>query len=290
METEPEDQKPQEYAPEQRAEDQAWIKAERLRLAVDPLPNLGSVLPPIYSRIGSGKCYHCQTPLSDERFNLCEACDAAVKLDIQRRELRDKAERTDARLARSCLPRSYRKLERKLEDFSGGVASEAVSLCELVDKGDAPGAYLFGPEQTFKTSVACSFLAARIAEDHVGKFTSLYVSATDFMTDIYNAYSRRNTEDGDTRASLVAALVDADHLVLDDFAKEKASEHSANVWFEVFDGRFRRHAPNRWMLVTSNWSIDAACDRFDAPPETVGPIRHRLAFLTVAAPMIAVQR
>lgn len=272
----------EEYTPEQREEDQRWIRAEKQRLAAEVLPSLGSLVGPMFSRVGNGKCFRCQAELSEDRFGQCESCDDEVARELRKIEFRDRAERAESRLNRSCLPRSYRKLERKLDDFRS-VAEEAISLCEMCDTGETAGVYLFGPEQTYKTSVACSFLASRVVSDFDGAFTSLYASSIDFMSDIYNAYSRR---DGDTRASLIAQLVDADRLVLDDFAKEKASEHSAGVWFEVFDGRFRRHAPGRWMIVTSNWPLDVACDRFDAPPETVGPIRHRLAFLTVALPMI----
>lgn len=114
------------------------------------------------------------------------------------------------------------------------------------------------------------------------RFSALWVSAVDFMSDIYDAYSRKNSE---TRASLIDKLIEPNWLVIDDFAKEKNSEHSAGVWFEVFDGRFRRYSRGDWMIVTSNWSPDAACDRFEAPPETVDPLRHRVAFLTVSVPM-----
>jgi DNA replication protein DnaC len=74
-------------------------------------------------------------------------------------------------------------------------------------------------------------------------------------------------------------------LVIDDLGKEKSNEHSARVWFELFDGRFQNRGKGRWTVITSNWSPLDVAQKFDIPPQDREPILHRIAELTEAMPM-----
>jgi DNA replication protein DnaC len=204
----------------------------------------------------------------------CSDCDAAVAAELAERDIRQKRERVEANLLRSGLPAAYMTGERRTGDLPGSTHA-VLSSAQSLGAG-LLGLFLHGNAGTYKTSVAASILASHIRGGEIG----LYVSAQDLLSDIHASYNGS----GATRADLVDRLVNVPSLVLDDLGKEKASEHAAGVLFEILDGRYRRQGNGRWMIVTSNYDMDALCNRFP-DPESADPIRRRLAELTVVVAM-----
>lgn len=209
---------------------------------------------------------------------LCIECDGYVANMRAERAKRDEADATDTRLRRSGLPRDYVTGDRKLGDIPMS-ASAAMTACQMLGNG-LRGLFLHGNAGVFKTSVAAAFLASQIR----GGMNGRYISMQDLLTDLYAVYAN---SDRTSRADLVDALIETPALVIDDMGKEKLSDHSAGVLFEILDGRYR--AKSGWMIVTSNYSVDVLCDRItDAVGDALGePIRRRLAEMTLPIKMEA---
>jgi DNA replication protein DnaC len=220
-------------------------------------------------------CRLCQKPLTDGRFVQCHECDNLVAEEIARRAARDAIERIDLAMRRSKLPTDYASGARRTGDLPGGT-HHVLSMCQTLGNG-IRGLYLWGPAGCYKTSLAASFMASQIRGGAVGK----YIAMHDLLADIHKSYRSNDTE---SKADLVAAAVAAPCLVIDDLGKEKASEHAAMVLFEILDGRYRNAGKGQWMIVTSNYSLDALCNRFTVP-ELADPIRRRLSEMTVAVEM-----
>lgn len=182
----------------------------------------------------------------------------------------------ESRLTRSGLPVAYASGKRTLLNIPSA-SNGAVKHCGKLGATYA-GLYLWGEARSFKTSVACAYLAAQIRNGKRGTF----VSTPKLMDDITASY---RDDDATTRAAIIAAHVSTPLLVLDDFGKEKATEHSARVLFEILDGRWQGQTPERWTIITSNYSPDDIAFRFEIPEQDRDPIRHRLAELTKAVRM-----
>lgn len=205
----------------------------------------------------------------------CIECDKAVADELRKREARDAYERIHAALTRSGLPLDYRTGERRTGDLPGSV-HHVLSMANMLGSG-LRGVFLHGPAGTFKTSIAAAVLASHIR----GGATGRYVLVPDLFADILASY---RDDDVISRATLVDRCVSAPCLVLDDLGKEKASEHAAGVLFEILDGRYREARKGSWLIVTSNYDLDALCDRFPTR-EMADPIRRRIAELTISVPM-----
>jgi DNA replication protein DnaC len=207
----------------------------------------------------------------------CADCDMTVAAEIAKREARDSEEQLRNRLRHSGLPIDYRIRSRALQHLPT-VARQAVTSCDLLGDG-ARGLFLWGPAGSFKTSVAAAYLADRIVAGATGR----YVFVPDLMSEVHASY---RSNDAESRDAIVSKCVAARMLVLDDLGKEKASEHAAGVIFEILDGRYRNARKGDWTIVTSNFDLDALCDRFPGE-ELADPIRRRLSELTLALPMEA---
>lgn len=214
-------------------------------------------------------CVRCGAAV-EERF-VCADCDSAI-LDRQRRiEERDTTDQIDGALLRSGLPSAYREGHRSYADVRFGAA---VTAANRVLTGAVDGLYLFGPAGPDKTTLAAVTLAQHIRNGGTGRF----VSSVDLVADILGTYHETAEL---TRNDIVRPLIDAQALVIDDLGKEKASEHTAAVLYQIIDGRYRLLTPNskRWLIVTSNHSLDQIGRRFT---EDFGdPIRRRLAEMTL---------
>jgi DNA replication protein DnaC len=206
--------------------------------------------------------------------------------EIKRREARDEREWEERRLLESGLPVAYRHGARSVCDLPPACA-DALSLCHLLGE-ELRGMYLSGGAGTFKTSIAASWLAQEVrkAKDSKQLSPGRYVFVPDLLSDVHASY--RN-DDGDSRAALVSRCVNARWLVLDDLGKEKASPHAAGVIFEILDGRYRNYRAGQWLIVASNFDLDALCDRFPSGSDDdfADPIRRRISELTVNVPMEA---
>lgn len=152
----------------------------------------------------------------------------------------------------------------------------------MLRTGVITGLFLFGPAGTYKTSIAAAFLAEQIAGTR--EATGRYVSSNDLLADVQASYSREGDE---TRADIVSRYVRTPRLVLDDLGKEKASEHAANVIFQILDGRYRMQKPGRWTIITSNYTLQQLADRFAAAGAA---IERRIAELTAAVEMKQIAR
>lgn len=217
---------------------------------------------------------------------ICADCDIKVGQEIARRKARDEAERALLRLRNSNLPLDYRDGKRTIRDL-GPRSVDALSVCHLLGL-EVSGVYLSGPAGSLKTSVAAAYLAESIRR--CGESSSmrpgLYVFVPDLLSGVHASY---RSDDAESRDALVHRCVSAPWLVLDDLGKEKASAHAAGVIFEILDGRYRNRRPGQWLIVTSNFDLDALCDRFPntADEDLADPIRRRLSELTVSVPMVA---
>jgi hypothetical protein len=201
-------------------------------------------------------CADCQHEVDQKRT----AREAEAQIADEVRRMRD-----------SGLPRAYVTGERLLGHVPPHAASSAIAL----QHGLSRGLYLWGPAGAFKTSLAAAFLATEIR----GGGTGRYVSATDLLADIQASYQN----DGETRSDIVRRFIATPRLVMDDLGKEKASEHAANVIFQILDGRYRMQGPGRWTIVTSNYPLPALCARFDG---AIGdPIERRIAEMTTGVEM-----
>lgn len=207
---------------------------------------------------------------------MCPDCDAIMELARADYERRMATGDVESRLTRSGLPVAYTSGKRTLLNIPSA-SNGAVKAC--ADMGaKITGLYLWGAARSFKTSVACAYLASQIRDGKRGTF----VSTPKLMDDITASY---HDDDTTTRAAIIAAHVSTPLLVLDDFGKEKATEHSARVLFEILDGRWQAQTPERWTIITSNYSPNDIVFRFDIPEQDRDPIRHRLAELTRAVEM-----
>jgi DNA replication protein DnaC len=226
-------------------------------------------------------CWRCEGPLPADRGRICAGCDEFIAFAQDDYGRRMASGEVDATLARSGLPRAYAKGERTLSDLPSS-ADEAIKACMQLGK-EISGLYLFGPAKAMKTSVAAAFLAAQIrAGENAVVRRGVYVSAPKLIDDIIASY---HDQDMERRTAIIDRLTQTPMLVIDDLGKEKATEHSARVLFEVLDGRFQNRGAGRWTIITSNWSPNDVAFRFDIPEEDRDPIRHRLAEITEAIEM-----
>jgi hypothetical protein len=223
-------------------------------------------------------CWRCGGVLGPDRGRVCADCDDFVALAQSDYIARMATGEIESNLVRSGLPRAYVKGERTLTDLPKS-AGEALNACMQLGK-EIGGLYLFGPAKAFKTSVAAAYLASqiRVLDGRRG----VYISAPKLMDDIIASY---HDSDMERRTAIIDRLIQTPMLVIDDLGKEKATEHSARVLFEVLDGRFQTRGKDRWTIVTSNYSPKDVAFRFEIPEEDRDPIRHRLAELTEAIQM-----
>lgn len=258
----------------------AQERLQRLRSQQSPDNGFQPVPVPILSeKCESGLCRMCQSPLAADRTIQCAQCDEKVAAYWAARTAREADESALESLRRSGLPIDYRTGSRTLASLPSKVMTNALSTaCSHLGTDLTRGLFLHGSAGSFKTSVAASCLAARIAS--TGR-RGVYSFVPDLMADIHMSY--RDEGGGESRSAIVDRLVSAPFLVLDDLGKEKASEHGAGVIFEIIDGRYRNWSAGRWLIVTSNFDLDALCDRF---PEHIGdPIRRRIAEMAVQIEM-----
>ncbi len=208
----------------------------------------------------------------------CEACDGLVARALAEQAQRDAEESAVDALRRSGLPIDYRTGKRTFAELDASIPSAVKSACSLLGTDAARGLFLHGSAGSFKTSAAAARLALQIALTGV---RAVYTFVPDLMADIHLSY--RDEGGAESRSAIVDRLVSAPCLVLDDLGKEKASEHGAGVIFEIIDGRYRNWSEGRWMIATSNFTLDELCDRF---PEHIGdPIRRRIAEMSIQIEM-----
>lgn len=223
-------------------------------------------------------CSRCSSELPPGRGFLCEKCDEAMALIIADFEGKIDTE-VASNLRRSGLPDAYVSGERRLQNVER-FARKAVTACMELGKS-LRGLYIWGTTNTYKTSVSAAFLAAAMRKE---KKPGIYVKSYRLIDDILASY--KDHEGAETRAAIVKRMVSAPYLVIDDFGKEKASEHSARVIFEILDGRFENPScADAWTIITSNWNPNEVAFRFDIPAEDRDPIRRRLSDLTVSLPL-----
>ena len=223
----------------------------------------------------TGRCVLCGSELAADRQWQCQPCDVRVDDYWRERNARTQAETAERNMRLSKLPKDYATGERKTGDLPGSTHA-ALSACQSLGNG-VRGLYLYGEAGTFKTSLAAAFLASQIRGGAMGR----YVPMHDLLADIHLSY---RSDDADSKHSLVERCVTTPCLVLDDLGKEKPSEHAAMVLFEILDGRYRNNGRGHWMIVTSNYDLEALCDKLPSP-EIAAPIKRRLSEMTVALEM-----
>lgn len=219
-------------------------------------------------------CLRCGGNLAADRMFICPPCDVATETERIERDAREESERVAGRLRRSGLPAAYADGSRTIEDVRD---SDARDLAHALLAGNLRGLYLHGPAGGDKTTLAAATFSLWIANGGSG----IFVSVLDLISDIQATFGDRATL---SRNAIIKPLIETPLLVLDDIGKEKASDYSAGVIFQVLDGRYRLRESGRAMIVTSNWNLPQLCSRFTN--DTIAePIRRRLAEMTAALEM-----
>lgn len=203
----------------------------------------------------------------------CRECYGRKINEIEQRDRREKIEKL---FSRSGLPHDYRKGIRTWTQVAAEIGPDNACAVEILKQGK--GLYIWGGAGPFKTSLAASYLAEMIRSGRSGR----YVFVPDLFTELYEIYA---AQDHRSRADVVERYALTDCLVLDDLGKERPSEHAASVLMQIFDIRYREN--RRWMIVTSNWSLDGLGARLDAGAGTefAAPIVRRISEMTVSVPM-----
>jgi len=179
-------------------------------------------------------------------------------------------------MRRSGLPLAYQSGQRTLADVRN---EEALVLARAVLSGEVRGMYLYGSAGEDKTTIACATLAQLIRNGGSG----LYENSLDLMADIHAAFVPNS---GLSRQDVVRDPIQAHAFLLDDFGKEKGSEFSAGVIYQILDGRYNYLTVDsrRVLIIVSNHAPADACARF-GDPTMVQPIMRRISELTVAMEM-----
>jgi DNA replication protein DnaC len=203
---------------------------------------------------------------------ICEPCEKASDEWNERQ----KQARIETNIRRSQLPLAYQTGQRGFNDVRH---EEALRLARGVIAGEVRGMYLFGAAGEDKTTVACATLAQIIRNGATG----LYENSLDLMADIQATFTPGSAL---SRQDVVGPPVQAHALLLDDFGKEKGSEFSASVIYQILDGRynFLTVESKRVLIIVSNHAPAAACARF-GDPTMVQPILRRISELTVPMEM-----
>lgn len=214
----------------------------------------------------SGTCKKCKGQLPEGRLFVCDACELQAADYVERQRLG----RIDTNMRRSGLPVAYHS-ERTLAAVTGN--DQAMTVARSIIAGEARGMYLWGDAGEDKTTLACATLAELIRQDRSGR----YENALDIMTDIQATFTPGAVTN---RQDVIAPLVQAGALLIDDFGKEKPSEFSASVIYQILDGRYQYLTVDskRVLIIVSNHPPAAACERF-GDPTMVEPIMRRISEL-----------
>jgi DNA replication protein DnaC len=220
----------------------------------------------------NGKCRRCRADLTEGRLFSCASCDATVDAFIARQ----KAERIESHIRHSNLPLAYRNGQRGFGDVTN---RDGLALAKGVLAHEVRGMYLYGTAGIEKTTLACATMAALLKQDMGGR----YENTLDLMMDINASYSVHSTV---TRQEIVIPLINTPVLLLDDFGKEKGSEHSGGVIYQILDGRYNLLTVDskRVLIIVSNHPPAAACARF-GDATLADPILRRISELTVPCEM-----
>lgn len=257
------------------AEAQRKLVEQRAKLAQQLGANTSSLTSatrnPIEPR---GACLGCRGVLEDGRLFVCVACERLTEQEQQRRAMRDAAEACEARLKRSALPRDYALFYRNRSHLTARQTATLEQVASLTEF------YMHGPAGAGKTSVGCVLLAEMIRDGATG----MYVVTPDLMSDLRVIYAK-GSGSGLSSSTLIDPLIETDCLLLDDIGKEKPSDHSATVLFELLDNRYRRRRPGRWTGILSNYAAHEIGARFN-DPDAADPLVRRM---TDGAKVIAVR-
>ena len=159
-------------------------------------------------------------------------------------------QRADRDYAMSGIPRRYL-----------GAATENARLAYDVQAGTS--VYIFGPNGTGKTTLACA-----VAKQLIDMGVSVrFENSKRVIGEIQESFSGRQT---DVLERCTACKV----LVLDDLGKEQPTPYSLSMLYQVIDSRYAASKPT---VVTSNFSRGALVNRWEqADLETAEAIASRL--------------
>jgi DNA replication protein DnaC len=247
--------------------------------AMSGAPNISQFEPvPALKLSPRQDCIRCHQPLAEGRLIQCAECDLFVSAHVAQLEAEQRAKETEQRLATSGLPVDYRTGKRAWADIRGLFAEESASAFELLREKRERGLYVYGKPGSFKTSATASFLADTIGNGEAGR----YVYLQSLLTELYEIYAANDTR---SRADVVNRYATTRHLVLDDFGKERPTEHAAAVLMEILDERYRRSAG--WTIIVSNYSLTESAKRLSSGAGDMfsGPIMRRIGEMCVTVKM-----
>ena len=229
-------------------------------------------------------CDHCGKILQPHTATIAghvvfagwEPCDCPGALDEQRRWQQEhdravrgmEADKFAERVSQAGIPPRYREATHPWADH----------MANLVREGR--GFYVWGPNGTGKTHLACS--AALLCLE--AGLSVQFAVATELLEAL--------REFGDGLKALLSRLERCDLLVIDDFGKEgAAAPRSAERLYELFNRRYNAEAKGqrRPVIVTSNFPRGEVADRVSAGGAGVA-IASRLAEMTKAIEMAGEDR
>ena len=122
----------------------------------------------------------------------------------------------------------------------------ALDLTQIDALNNGNGIYVCGPQETGKTTLACSMLRGWLKENPFG--TAKFVRSTTLIDNLNDTYSSNETID-----AVMAQYATAGLLLVDDIGKEVPTVRAVSRLWELFDRRYGSVIPT---IVTSQYGPD----------------------------------
>jgi DNA replication protein DnaC len=194
------------------------------------------------------------------RCNLCQVCEALIEAQ-QRADTtaRQETERKE-RLARWTVQLPFETRTATIESFDPKHNKKTVAAVQRWLEGYTSGPY---PSLILYSSfygVGKTHIACAIANDVMGRWQGhfcpvRFVNGPRLLDRIKDTYRNDAHE---TKADVLRDLRDARLLILDDVGKEKPSDHTREVYYEIVEDRISTGWP---VVVTSNLPLEAKTGR-----------------------------
>lgn len=174
----------------------------------------------------------------------CPACGST--------EIRDARLRRVAKLS-SLNGRSARQTFENFETDGSAVLTLAKKWAELwAERGEGwrPWLVLHGSPGAGKSHLASAAANVLLAQGKV----VVYMTAPEMLISLRATFGKG---DGESFEKALGRYLESEYLILDDWGTEKGSEWASEVWFTIFNARYRNELPT---MVTSNLNLSRGGD------------------------------
>lgn len=147
---------------------------------------------------------------------------------------------------------TYKVLDKNMDHAK----AEAIGF--ITDFPNTKGLLFSGPVGIGKTH-----LAAAIA-NHLIKhlYVVLFGSSADIISRIKQTYGKS----GESELDVIEALTNVDLLIIDDLGKEKASDNTSTVLYQIINRLYEDEKP---LIITTNYTSDALISRLGEKGEAI---------------------